>query len=205
MAPFEALYGRPCRTPLSWDSLEDRVIVGLDMLKEMERKTKEIGQRLKEASDRQKSYVNKNRTPRELEVGEKVFLRVRPNKSSIRFGKKTKLAPCYAGPFEILGRINPVAYRLALPPQLSRIHDVFHVSLLKKYVLDEKHILNWDALQVQEMGGIMIEPFKILERRQCQLHNREVDQCKVQWNQYDERNATWEDTKDMQQLFPFLF
>ena len=78
-------------------------------------------------------------------MGEKVFLRVRPHKSSIRFGKKTKLAPCYVGPFEILGRINPVAYRLALPPQLSRIHDVFHVSPLKKYVPDKKHILNWDA------------------------------------------------------------
>ena len=79
-------------------------------------------------------------------VGDKVFLRVRPHKSPIHFGKGSKLAPRFVGPFEILERIGPVAYRLALPPSLSRNHNVFHVSVLRKYVYDESHIIDWDAL-----------------------------------------------------------
>lgn len=84
----------------------------------------------------------------EFQVGEKVFLQVKPFKSSIRYGKGSKLAPRYVGPFEILERMGPIAYCLALPPSLSRIHNVFHVSFLKKYKLDSSHVLRWDALQV---------------------------------------------------------
>ena len=93
MPPFEALYGRPCRTPLSWDRLEDRVIIGPELIHEMEAQVRQIRQRLKEAQDRQKSYADAHRTDRRYEVGDQVFIRIKPNKSTIRFGKGTKLSP----------------------------------------------------------------------------------------------------------------
>lgn len=153
----------------------------------------------------QKSYADKYRTPRNFQIGEKVFLRVRPHKSSISFGRKYKLAPSFVGPFEVLEEINLVAYHLALALALSYIHDVFHVSLLKRYKLDPKHILNWNALQVKDRGTITIQPYQIIERKQYQLYSRMVDQCKVQWDQYSAENATWEDTAEMEKHYPNLF
>jgi hypothetical protein len=97
MAPFEFLYGRPCRTPLSWDRLEDRVLVGLEIIQEMEEQMKMIKGRLKEVQDRQKSYVDAHRVDRSYKVGDKVFLQVRPQKSSIKFGKGAKLSPMVCG------------------------------------------------------------------------------------------------------------
>ena len=104
------------------------------MLKEMEEQIIQIHQRLKEANDRQKSYADAKRRPREFSVGENVLLRVKPQKSSIKFGKNVKLALTYVGPFEILEVVNPVAYRIALPLAFARMHNVFHVSYLKKYI-----------------------------------------------------------------------
>jgi len=146
MAPFEILYGRPCRTPLSWDRLEDRILVGPEIIQEMEEQVVLIKQRLKEARDRQKSYADAHRVDRCYKEGDKVFLRVKPKKSSIRFGKGSKLFPRFVGPFEILEKIGPVAYRLALPPVLHRMHNVFHVSVLRHYVPDASHILDWKQL-----------------------------------------------------------
>jgi len=96
-------------------------------------------------------------------------LRVRPHKSPIRFGKGSKLAPRFVGPFEILERIGPVAYRLALPPSLSCIHDVFHISVLRGYIYDESHIIDWDALQVESDGQLVLEPIRIIARRTLAL------------------------------------
>jgi hypothetical protein len=101
MPPYEALYGRPCRTPLSWDRLEDRVIVGPELIQEMEEQVIQIRQRLKEAQDRQKTYADALRTDRSYEVGDQVFIRIGPNKSTIRFGKGTKLSPQFIGPLGI--------------------------------------------------------------------------------------------------------
>ena len=159
--------------------MEDRIIVGLEMLKEMEEQITQIRQRLKEANDRQKSYADAKRTPREFLVGEKVLLRVKPQKSTIKFGKNAKLAPRYVGPFEILEVVNPVAYRIALPPALARMHDVFHVSYLKKYVTHHDHIIDWKLLQVREPGVVEIEPLRILKVCKLHLRNREVTQCKI--------------------------
>ena len=113
-------------------------------------------------------------------VGEKVFLRVQPHKSPIHFGKGSKLAPCFVGPIEILERIRLVAYRLALPPSLLRIHDVFHVSMLRKYIYDKSHIIDWDALHVESDGQMTLEPIRILARRTLTLRGRELDQVRVQ-------------------------
>ena len=205
MPPYQALYGRPCRTPLSWDRLEDRVLVGPELLQEMEEQVVQIRKRLKEAQDRQKSYADARRTDRSYEVGDRVFIRIRPNKSTIRFGKGTKLSPRFIGPFEILERIGPVAYRLALPPHLYRTHNVFHVSVLRHYIADESHKIHWKDLQVSDEGTFTAEPLRILDHRVRQLRSRHVDQVKVQWDKYSPGSATWEDTETMRRNFSSLF
>lgn len=108
-----------------------------------------------------------------------MFLRVRPQKSSIKFGKGEKLSPRFVGPFEILERKGPVAYRLALPPSLARMHDVFHVSILRHYISDPSHIIDFGHLQVSDEGAVMTEPVCILDQRNLQLSRRLVDQVKV--------------------------
>ena len=120
MLPFEALYERPCRTPLSWENLEDQIIVGPELIQEMEDQVKLIRQRLKEAQDRQKSYADAHRTNRSYVVGDQVFIRIRPNKSTIRFGKGTKLSPRFIGPFEVLEKVGPVAIVLHCHPTCTK-------------------------------------------------------------------------------------
>jgi hypothetical protein len=165
MPPYEALYERPCRTSLSWDRLEYQVTVGLELIQEMEEQVIQIRQRLKEAQDRQKSYAYAHKTDQSYEVGDQVFIRIRPNKSTIRFGKGTNLSPLFIGPFRIQEKIGPVAYRLILPPHLHKTHNVFHVFVLRHYVVDESHKLNWKELQVSDVGTLMLEPLCILDYR----------------------------------------
>ncbi|KAA3488005.1 DNA/RNA polymerases superfamily protein [Gossypium australe] len=133
MAPYEALYGRKCRKPLYWTELRENQIHGVDLVRETEEKVKVIRECLKAASDRQKSYSDLKRKDIEFQVGDKVFLKVSPWKKVLRFGRKDKLSPRLIGSFEVTERIGPVAYRLALPPELEKIHDVFHVSMLRQY------------------------------------------------------------------------
>jgi hypothetical protein len=165
MAPFDFLYGRLCQRPLSWDRLEDRVLVGPEAIQEMEYQMKTIIQRIKEAQDRQKSYADVHRVDRSYEVGDRVFLRVKPHKTSIKFGKDVKLSLRFVGPFEIVERKGLVAYRLALPDSLRRMHDVFHVSILRHYVIDPTHIIDLSSLQVSDEGALMAEPIRILDHR----------------------------------------
>eukprot|EP00253_Pinus_taeda_P020588 PITA_20588 len=204
MPPFEALYGRPCRTPLSWDRLEDRVIIGPELIHEMEAHVRQIRQRLKEAHDRQKSYADAHKIDRRYEVGDQVFIRIKPNKSTIQFRKWTKLSPRFIGPFKVVERVGPVAYRLALPAHLHRIHNVFHVSVLRHYIVDLSHNLQWKELQVSDEGVVTVKLLRILERRVRQLRNRLVDQVKVQWDKYSPGSATWENTGDICQRYPNL-
>lgn len=203
-APFEILYGRPCRTPLSWDRLEDRVMLGPEMLQEMEEQMATIKQRLKEARDRQKSYADTKRIDRNFQEGSQVFIKIKPFKSFFRMGKGTKLSPRFVGPFTILERIGPVAYKLELPSHLRKMHNVFHVSMLRKYVPDPSHVLKFDKLQVSEDGALQTEPFCILDHRVLRLRNREFEQVKVQWDQYSPGSATWEDAAVIFQNFPYL-
>ena len=130
MAPYEALYGRKCRTPICWDEVGERQLVGPEIVQLTTEKIQLIRDRLKEAQDRQKSYADLKREPIEYNVGDKVFLKISPWKGVLRFGKRGKLSPRYIGPYEVIERVGPVAYRLALPLELSQIHDVFHVSML---------------------------------------------------------------------------
>jgi hypothetical protein len=108
----------------------------------------QIRKNMKIAQDRQKSYANRKRTPREFKTGDHLYLRVRPRKSSMRMGSCAKLAPRYCRPFEVLDRLGPITYRLALPPTV-KARNVFHVSLLKKYVHDANNIIDWSVIQVE--------------------------------------------------------
>ena len=134
-----------------------------------------------------------------------MFIYIRPNKSTIQFGKGTKLSPRFIGPFEVLEKIGPVAYSLALPPHLHKTHNVFHVFVLRHYVADESHKLQWKELQVMDEGTFMVKPLRILDRRVQQLRHRLVDQVKVQWDKYSPRSITWEDIKTIRRNYPALF
>ena len=149
MAPYETLYGRRCRTLVCWTELNEYKVIGPDIVKNTKEKVQVIPQRLKVASDRQKSYVDLNRIDIEYEVGDKVFLKVSSWRKILRFGKKGKLSPRFIGPYEILELIGHVAYCLALPPELTKLHNVFHVSMLRRYCSDESHILSIQDVQVQ--------------------------------------------------------
>jgi hypothetical protein len=132
MAPFEALYGRKCRTPLNWSETGESQIFGPDIIKEAEEQAQLIRNRLKAAQSRQKSYADSKRRPITFNVGDFVYLRVTPLKGMQRFHVKGKLAPRYIGPFKILEHRGEMSYQLELPAELSEFHDVFHVSQLRK-------------------------------------------------------------------------
>jgi len=148
MASYEALYGQKCRSPLYWDELGEQRILGPDIVQDTLDKVVLIWRRLLAAQDWQKSYADVRQRTLEFTEDNKVFLRVAPMKRVTKFGKKRKLNPRYVGPFEILERVGPVAYRLALLPSLARIHDVFHVSILRKYIPDSSHAIKYESLQL---------------------------------------------------------
>jgi hypothetical protein len=155
MSPFEALYGRKDNTPVSWDNPTDKVVLGPEWIREMEEQMAKINQNLKAVQDKQKSCANKGRIPREFEVGEHVFLKVKPKKSSLKLESYSKLAAGYCGPFEILDRIGPIAYMLALSAAI-KVQNVFHVLLLKKHVHDPNHIIDWTLIQVEPEGNFHV-------------------------------------------------
>jgi hypothetical protein len=136
----------------------------------MEDQMIKIKHNLKAAQDRQKSYADSNITHREFKVGDHVFLKVKTNRSSLRLGSCAKLAARFFGPFEILERTGPVAYMLALPASMI-VHTVFHVSLLKKYVPDANHVIDWNMIQVESKGVLQVHPVRILDRKSKQLRN----------------------------------
>ncbi|KAA3453463.1 DNA/RNA polymerases superfamily protein [Gossypium australe] len=188
MAPYEALYGRKCRTPLYWTELSENKLYGVDLKKHSEQKVKLIPDCLKAASDRQKSYADLKRKDIEFEIGDKPFLKVSPWKKLLRFGRKGKLSLRFIGPYEIIERVGPVAYRLSFPSELEKIHNVFHVSMLRRYQSDPSH-----------------EPIHILAREMKELRNKKIPLVKVLWNRHRIEEAMWESEDSMRQQYLNLF
>ncbi|KAG8498138.1 hypothetical protein CXB51_007053 [Gossypium anomalum] len=169
------------------------------------KKVKVIRDSLKAASGRQKSYADLKRKEIEFQVGDKVFLKVSPWKKVLRFGRKGKLSPRFIGPYEIIERIGPVAYRLALPPELDRIHNVFHVSMLRRYRSDPSHVISPTEVEIQPDMTYSEEPVKILARETKELRNKKINLVKVLWQKHGIEEATWEPEETMRKQYPNLF
>ncbi|KAL4384851.1 hypothetical protein GQ457_15G012120 [Hibiscus cannabinus] len=205
MAPFEALYGRRCRTPLCWSELGESNDLGPKVLRKTEEQVAIIHDRLKAGFDRQKAYADLKRRDIQYSVGEKAFLKVSPWKKIFRFGKKGKLSPRFIGPFEVIEEVGPVAYRLALPPEFSKIHDVFHVSMLRKYKSNPSHVLEPDEVELNPNLFYEEEPVQILAREVKRLRNKSVPLVKVLWRSHKAEEATWEPEELMKEQYPHLF
>ena len=170
MTPYEALYGRLCRSPLCWTEVRESSITGPDLSRDTSESL--IRQRLLMALSRQKSYADVRRRPLEFEVGDHVFLKVMPKRGVIRFGKRGKLSPRFIGPFEILERVGTVAYRLALSPSMSGVHEVFHVSMLWKYTPDPAHVVDWGQIEVDTDKTFEEGPVCIVDNRDQVLRRK---------------------------------
>ncbi|GJW03459.1 putative reverse transcriptase domain-containing protein [Tanacetum coccineum] len=168
-APFEALYGQKCRSPIV-----------------------KIRQHLQATRDRKRSYANVRRKPLEFQVGDRVMLKVSPQKGVIRFGKLGKLNSLYIGPFKILKRVGPVAYKLELPEELRNVHNTFHVSNLKKYLSDESLVIPMKELLLDDKLNFVEEPVEIMDREVKQLKQSRIPIVKVRWNSKRGPKFTWE-------------
>ncbi|KAJ0576646.1 putative nucleotidyltransferase, Ribonuclease H [Helianthus annuus] len=205
MAPFEALYGRKCRSPITWREIGDKQFTGPELIQETTDKIFQIRDNLLKARSRQKSYVDKRRKPLEFSVGDHVLLKVSPWKGVVRFGKKGKLAPRYVGPFKILERIGKVAYRLDLPQELSNVHPTFHVSNLKKCLAEEGLHVPFDNLQINDTLHFVEKPVEIMDRETKQLRRSKIPIVEVCWEGKRGAEFTWELESEMKTKYPQLF
>ena len=160
---------------------------------------------MKTSQSRQKSYADQRRRPLEFEVGKHVFLKISPMRGIMRFGKKGKLSPRFVGQFEILEWIGAVAYRLALPPSIYGVHDVFHVSMLRKYIRDPSHVLPHQEFEITLELQYEVQPLRILDRREKVLRNKTISIVNVMWKNHKAEEATWELEREMQKKYPALF
>ena len=165
MAPYKTLYGRPCRSPICWTEVGESSITGPDLIRDTSEKVSLIRQRLLTAQSLQKSYADVCRRPLEFEVGDHVFLKVMPKRGVVRFDKRGKLSPRFIGPFEILERVGTVAYRLALLPSMLGVHEVFHVSMLRRYTPDPAHVVNLGEIEVDTDEAFEEGPVCIMDSR----------------------------------------
>ncbi|KAK8597142.1 hypothetical protein V6N12_065618 [Hibiscus sabdariffa] len=193
MAPFEALYGRRCRTPLRWSQLGESKVLGPQMIQDTKKQVRVIHDRLKQAFDRQKACADTKRRDIPHDLGDRVFL------------KKGKLSPRYIGPFEVLEKAGPVAYRLALPPEFTKIHNVFHVSMLRKYRSDPFHVFEPEEVELNPDLSYEEEPVMILDREVKRLRNKNVSLVKVLWRNHNVKEAMWEPAETMKEQYPYLF
>ena len=196
MAPYEALYGRPCRSPLCWTEVGEGSITGPDLIRDTSEKVSLIGQRLLTAQCLQKSYADVRRRPLEFEVGDHVFLKVMPKMGVVRFGKRGKLSPRFIGPFEILERVGTVA---------SGVHEVFHVSMLRKDTPDPAHVVDWGQIEVDTDVTFEEGPVCIVDSHDQVLRRKTVRLVRVLWRHYGVDESTWEREDTMRATYPILF
>ena len=177
------------------------------MIRDTSEKVELIRRRMKAAQDRQKSYADKRRTDLEFEVGDMVFIKVSPLRNVVRFGAVGKLAPRFVGPFPIIERIGQMAYKVELPERLAGVHNVFHVSHLRKCLHESTEVVEPSILEdveVEKEATFRRVPIRILGTEIKKLRNREVKLVKVQWSEAQE-DATWETEEKIRTLYPFLF
>jgi hypothetical protein len=205
MAPFKALYGRKCQTPLMWSEARERSLFSLDMITEAEEHVAKVRENLKAAQSRQKSYADTQRRPLELQPGDFIYLKVSPIRGTRRFQVREKLASRYIRPYQIIEKIGAVAYHLELHLEMADIHDVFHISQLKKClrVLEEQAPM--EAMDFQPDLQYQERPIKILDTITRQTRRTIVRLCRVQRSNHTEAEAIWEREDDLKKKFLYLF
>jgi hypothetical protein len=167
MAPFDALYGRSCRTLLNWSETGEMALFGSELVKVAEEKVQVISENLKMAQMRQKSYHDTGTAPRHFEVGDYVYIKVSPTKGVQRFGVKGKLAPHYIGPYEVIEVCGPVAYRIQLPERFSAVHNVFHVTQLKKGMpVPETEVITEANAWIDPDFLLIEHPLRVLDQKE---------------------------------------
>jgi hypothetical protein len=190
MSPFEALYERNCRTLLHWDQPGETQVFGPDILLEAEENIRMVRENLKTTQSKQRSYADTQRRDLSFEVGDYVYLKVSPRKGIKRFGVKGKVAPRYIGPYQIQARRGEVAYQLSLRESLSVVHDVFHVSQLKKCLRVLEEQLPTEDVEVQEDLTYIEKPTRILETTDQVTQRSTIRTCKVKWGHHSKEEAT---------------
>ncbi|GJY26940.1 putative reverse transcriptase domain-containing protein [Tanacetum coccineum] len=199
-APYEALYGRKCRSPICWSEVGDSQLTGPELIHDTTEKIVQIKNRLLTARSRQKHYADKRLKQLEFEVGDMVLLKVSPWKGAVHFGKRGKLSPRYIGPFKILARIGPVAYALEMPKELKGIHSTFHVSNLKKCLAEGDVIVRMDEIQLDDKLHMIEEPVEFTRLKQSQ-----IPIVKVRWNLQRGPAFTWECKDQIKKKYHHLF
>jgi hypothetical protein len=202
MAPFEVLYEHRCRTPLNWIELGEKIIFGPNLVKEAKTTVHRIQDNLKAAKSRQETYANKRRRPLEFDVGNHVYLRVSPMKGVKRFEVKEKLAPRYIGPFPILEKCGSVAYKLDLPPSLVGVHDIFHVSQLKKCLKAPVDIVLPEVTPLEADLSYPEHPIKVLDQMDRVMRRKTIKFFKIQWSNHTEDEATWKSNDFLRSRHP---
>jgi hypothetical protein len=180
-------------------------VFGPDILHEAEKQVCMVRENLRVAQSRQKSYTDQRRRELSFKIRDFVYLKMSPMRSLRRFKIRGKLAPRFIGPFKILEKRCELAYQLELPPQLSNVHDVFHVSQLKKYLRVPEEQLPMKDLDAKEDLSYQEYPVKILETSERVTRNKKINMCKVQWSHHTEEEATWEREEELKAEFPSFF
>jgi hypothetical protein len=190
---------------LFWSQTGESQVFGPEVLKDAEKQVQMVHESLKVAQSRQKSYADKRRRDLSFEIGDFVYLKVSPMRGTRIFRVKGKLAPKYVGPFKIIDYKGEVAYQLELPPQLSEVHDVFHVSQLRKCLRVPEEQLPMEYL---DLGGDLTyseRPIKIFDNAERVTHSKAIKTCKVQWSHHTEDEATLEHEEELRADYPDLF
>nr|GEU66565.1 reverse transcriptase domain-containing protein [Tanacetum cinerariifolium] len=191
-APFKALYGLKCCSPICWTEVGKAQLLGPELIQETTEKIIQIKKRMQAARDRQKSYADLKRKPMEFQNRDKVMLKVSPWKGIVRLGKRGKLNPRYVGPFKVFDKVGTVVYKLELPQELSRVHNTFQVSNLKKCHTDEPLVVSLDGLHFDDKLHFVEEPVEIVDQEVKRLKRSRIPLVKVRWNSRRGPEFTWE-------------
>jgi hypothetical protein len=205
MAPFEMLYGHRCQTALFWSGTGERKVFGPNILQEAKKQVHMVRENLLIAQSRQKSYIDHRRRELSFDVGDFMYLKVSPMRGLRHFKVRGKLAPRFIGPFKIAEKRGEVAYQLELPPKLSDVQYIFHVSQLKKCLCVPEEQIPMEDLNASEDLSYQEYPFKILETSERVTRNNRIKMCKVQWSHHTEEEATWEREEELKVEFLSFF